>query len=53
MKDETNHYKAILELGATIALLDDVKLLDRVTAELHLLKTGGSRGAANPVFTGS
>lgn len=43
---EIRHFAAIQQLGASVALLDDVSLLEQVIGEIQILKTGGSRGPA-------
>ena len=45
--EEIRHYAAIQQLGATVAFLNDVNLLEQVVGEIQILKTGGSRGPAN------
>lgn len=44
IKEEVRHHAAIQQLGASVAMLHDVDLIEKVVGELQILKTSGSRG---------
>ena len=45
-REGLRHDASFQQLGALIAPLDDVKLMEKLAGELKILKTGGSRGAS-------
>lgn len=53
LNEEVRHYAAIQQLGASVAFLDDLQLMEKIVGEIQILKTGGSRGPVTSARAGS